>query len=126
MKRVVRYTLYQLPSAGIAGLLSFLAYSFNWIGIWTASSVVVIWILKDAILYPFVKSAYEGGEHGVRAMVGLTGEVLFPLNPEGKIRVKGEVWKARSENLDEIQSGASVIIVGSEGRTLLVKKDSDP
>lgn len=32
---------------------------------------------------------------GAETLVGETGEVVDPLRPEGRVRVQGEVWRAR-------------------------------
>jgi membrane-bound serine protease (ClpP class) len=56
---------------------------------------------------------------GLESMVGAGAVVISPLSPEGKVRVQGETWKARSDAGD-VRTGQRVEVVRSEGLTLVV------
>jgi membrane protein implicated in regulation of membrane protease activity len=56
---------------------------------------------------------------GAEAMVGARAQVLDTCAPEGRVRVGGEIWNARSEVRAE--RGQTVRIQGVEGLTLLVE-----
>lgn len=60
---------------------------------------------------------------GVEALVGATGEVTSPLAPVGQIRVKGELWEARSAT--PIEPGTPVRVVAVHGLTLEVAPAAD-
>jgi len=57
---------------------------------------------------------------GLPAMVGGKGKVVHPLDPEGLIRIGGELWRARSVK-DKIAVGDEVIVVAQEGSKLIVR-----
>jgi membrane-bound serine protease (ClpP class) len=56
---------------------------------------------------------------GVGTLVGATGEVSEPLAPVGQIRVRGELWEARSSS--ELPPGARVRVIAVHGLTLEVE-----
>jgi len=56
---------------------------------------------------------------GAEAMVGKRAEVLDACSPEGRVRVAGEIWNARSEL--PVLSGQAVRITGMDGLTLSVE-----
>lgn len=56
---------------------------------------------------------------GSEGMVGLVGTVRTPLDPEGKVFVRGELWDAKSS--EPLQPGDQVEVVGMEGLKLRVK-----
>ncbi|NIM06857.1 MAG: nodulation protein NfeD [Armatimonadetes bacterium] len=57
---------------------------------------------------------------GQEALIGVTAEVISPIAPEGTVRVRGEVWSARSEG-GSIAAGASVQVERIEGVVLVVR-----
>ena len=56
---------------------------------------------------------------GAEAMVGRRAEVLERCSPEGRVRIAGEIWNARSER--PVAQGETVRIVAVEGLTLRVE-----
>ena len=61
---------------------------------------------------------------GREGMIGLRGKVVAPLNPEGIIRIQGELWIAKSDG-GEIKPGVEVIVVGQERLKLVVRENSN-
>jgi membrane protein implicated in regulation of membrane protease activity len=64
---------------------------------------------------------------GPEALIGAYGEAVTPCQPEGQIRIAGELWQARCEAGAE--AGERVRVVGREGLTLDVERasaDSSP
>ena len=57
---------------------------------------------------------------GREGMIGLTGEVTQPLNPQGVIKVVDEYWKAKSISGD-IDVGEEVEIIDIDGLRVEVK-----
>ncbi len=60
---------------------------------------------------------------GLSAMTGSKGKVLSPLAPQGVIKIKGELWEAKSAGR-RIAVGAEVTVVGQDGLKLTVRKYS--
>jgi membrane-bound serine protease (ClpP class) len=65
--------------------------------------------------------AYRKRELGPEAMIGLEGTAIERLSPLGRVRVRGETWKARSTG-GTAERGDDVMVTGiGEGLTLLVR-----
>ena len=60
-------------------------------------------------------------EGGLSDILGSRGEVVRRIDPEGMIRIKGELWKAKSEGKN-IEVGAEVTVVGQKGLKLIVER----
>ena len=58
---------------------------------------------------------------GFTTMVGLEGQVVSQLAPEGVVRIEGELWNARAEN-GTIEGGAEVIVVRQYRLKLVVHR----
>jgi membrane-bound ClpP family serine protease len=58
---------------------------------------------------------------GVEALIGESARVVERLAPEGRVRVAGELWTARSLSAEPVDAGAVVRILGVEALTLLVE-----
>jgi len=63
---------------------------------------------------------------GSEGMVGLEGEVIEPLKPNGVVMMEGEYWKARSV-IGDVPAGEKVEVLGLNKLVLEVKrkKESD-
>jgi membrane-bound serine protease (ClpP class) len=59
---------------------------------------------------------------GAEGIVGETGRALSDLAPGGRVLVHGEYWDARAD--EPVAAGSSVLVVGKEGFTLIVKGGS--
>ena len=79
--------------------------------------LIAIILIKFYIFYPHFKRPATGME----GMIGLRGRTLETLNPSGRVKIRGEIWTAKS--LDgKILEGKEVEIVDAEGLELLVRK----
>ena len=58
---------------------------------------------------------------GLPDMVGSRGEVVSSLAPEGLVRIRSELWVAKSAG-EEIDHGGEVVVVGQDGLKLVVCK----
>ncbi len=54
-------------------------------------------------------------------MIGSKGKASSLIAPEGYVRIKGELWEAKSAG-DEIDIGEVVMVVGQDGLKLIVRK----
>lgn len=59
---------------------------------------------------------------GAEGMVGERAEAIDPLDPDGKVRLRGEIWNARSSA--PVEAGADVRIAAVDGLTLEVDPDT--
>jgi membrane-bound serine protease (ClpP class) len=56
---------------------------------------------------------------GSEALIGADGEVVAWTDREGKVRVKGEIWRALAQ--DRLQPGTHIKVIKREGLALLVE-----
>jgi membrane-bound serine protease (ClpP class) len=56
---------------------------------------------------------------GVETLVGRTAVVVSRLGPDGRVKLDGELWGARSET--PVETGAEVVIGAVDGLTLVVE-----
>ena len=57
---------------------------------------------------------------GPSALVGEVGIVLKALHPTGQIKIRNEIWRARSHDESEIRAGMVVRVVDVAGGTVIV------
>jgi membrane-bound ClpP family serine protease len=126
-KTIVRYTLLQLPGLLLIVLLVILVkryFDFSW---WFMGGIIVIWILKDIVLFPFVWRAYDWKSHEKsHSMLGLVGNAVDRLAPEGYVKVRGELWRAEVIDRDMVvEQNRAVRVEAIRGLTLLVRPQKD-
>ena len=107
---LVVIVLLGLPKMGVhiplAGLIALMVA-------WGAYSVITYRIGSRALMRkPLV---------GLPHMVGSKAKVVSPLVPEGLVRIKGELWMAKTEDKN-IGIGEQVTVVGQDGLKLVVRK----
>lgn len=57
---------------------------------------------------------------GLGTMVGSRGRVVKPLQPEGLVKTNGELWQAKTIDIN-IDAGIEIIVVGQDRKILLVR-----
>jgi membrane-bound ClpP family serine protease len=60
---------------------------------------------------------------GLGTMIGSRGRVVKPLQPKGLIKVGGELWQAKSVDMN-IENDNEVTVIGQDGKTLIVHPSS--
>jgi membrane-bound serine protease (ClpP class) len=100
-------------------LLLFLPDPWNVVG---ALVALALWGLE--VLYFYRRVRGEKVVTGVENLVGAVGRAVEPLDPEGHVRVLGELWEARAP--DDIPAGAQVRVVALDGLTLEVETAETP
>jgi membrane-bound ClpP family serine protease len=60
---------------------------------------------------------------GQEALIGAIGEVVAPLSPEGTVRIRGEVWSARTGG-EPIAANTPVRISRVDGVVLVVEPEA--
>ncbi len=84
-------------------------------------------ILVSILFYLFFvkRILRQRPRHGLWSLVGRTARTLVPLNPDGQIKISGEIWAARSLSDELIPAGQDVLIREIQGRLLLVEEAKD-
>ncbi len=68
-----------------------------------------------------VRAQKKKPKSGREELVGMVGKVVEELDPEGVIKVRGELWKAVSRNGSRVPVGEEVRVVEVRGLTLIVE-----
>ncbi len=94
------------------------------IPLWVLIIVMLAWGAYTVITYRMGSRALRRKPvHGLTAMLGSEGEVVSPLAPEGMVRIKGELWVAKSAS-GRMDTGEEVTVVRQDGLKLIVRKRS--
>jgi membrane protein implicated in regulation of membrane protease activity len=126
---VGKYVLLQIPGFVLVALV--LAGAVRWWGLShrLALGLLAVWVLKDIVLFPLLRIAYEpgGGGGGAESLVGARGVASETLASTGYVRVGAELWRAElaSGEGGAIPSGARVRVRAVRGLTLIVEPDPD-
>jgi membrane protein implicated in regulation of membrane protease activity len=119
---LLRYALLQLP--GLVLLVLILVFVQRWVDLpaWVFWGFIAIWVVKEAILFPFVRRAYDWDRpQGANSMVGARGIAKERLAPSGYIQVRGELWRAElMEGSPPLEKGVGVRVKGACGLRLVV------
>jgi len=84
--------------------------------------IMVAWAVFAVFLYRRGTWALEKKPMvGLPSMIDSEARVVKCLNPDGVVRIKGELWEAKSSG-ENIERGKEVIVVGQNGLKLLVRK----
>jgi membrane protein implicated in regulation of membrane protease activity len=124
---LARYLGFQIPGWIIAGGLAWALGEWASVPDWVLAAVLSLYVLKDLILFPFVRSAYAGTIHDPGDSVkGAQGIVVVALDPEGWVRIGPERWRATVDpvsSLEGIEVGRSVRVTDLSGHHLWVAPD---
>jgi membrane protein implicated in regulation of membrane protease activity len=121
---VIKYALFQLPELLLFALALIVA------GRWMSIPTSFYWgfmgflIAKDIIIFLFVWRAYDGRDaKRVHQLIGEKALVIEALNPNGVVRVNGELWKAEvSGDGTMIDKDEYIRVVDVKGFCLIVSK----
>ena len=96
------------------------------IPLWILIITMLAWGTYTVITYRMGSRALRKKPvNGLMAMVGGEGKVVSPLVPEGLVRIKSELWKAKSVS-GRMDTGEKVIVVGQNRLALVVRRRSNP
>jgi membrane protein implicated in regulation of membrane protease activity len=128
MKTFTRYLLFQIPELFLLALLLWLLFDRNIISRWAAYGLFFLWIVKELAVYPLVRRAFEANtQTGTAQLIGSKGVSQEPLDPEGYVKINGELWKARTEPINRPIAANTVIRVrAATGMILIVQAESFP
>jgi membrane-bound ClpP family serine protease len=86
--------------------------------------LMVVWMAIAILNYQAGSRALKKSPvAGLGTMIGSRGKVVKPLQPEGLIKIGSEFWYAKSVDTG-IENGSEVIVVGQDGKTLIVHSSS--
>lgn len=122
-RRILRYALFQLPGAAfVAALLAAAVRWWDWSPAF-AGALLLAWLIKDAVMYRFVKVAYAPDSELQRdPLLGARAVVTRPLEPRGWVRVGAERWRAvAAEGSARIPVGTPVRVRERRALTLVVE-----
>jgi membrane protein implicated in regulation of membrane protease activity len=123
-----RYLFFQIPGWSITALGALALVHWEVIPRWLALLGFGGLVLKDLLMFPFLRSAYEGkAKSGSEALVGKKGIAQGDLAPEGYIRIHLELWRAVTESANQIiAAGTEVEVVRAEGMRVVVRPTGHP
>jgi membrane protein implicated in regulation of membrane protease activity len=113
----------------IAGaLLTWLARA-EYVPVWVAVLLFVVWVVKDFALYPLTRRAYEDGHtHGSAELLGSEVRIESELSPDGYVQAGGERWLARvaAGGPASMRAGERARVCALDGLTLIVEPIESP
>ena len=90
-----------------------------------AVALFALLVLKDLVLYPLTRKAYEQGHpHGASELLGAEVRVETALDPDGWVRAGAERWRARvaGDVADGmLEAGSRARVLALRGLTLIVE-----
>ncbi len=90
------------------------------IPLWGLIIIMVVWAAYSVFTFRLgTRALIRKQLAGLPNMIGTKGKVVSPLTPEGLVRIRGELWVAKSAG-GEIKPGGEVIVVGQERLKLMV------
>ena len=128
MSTLTRYWLLQIPGWILLSLVLGVAGKWFDLPVWMGLLILLLWVAKDAILYPFMKPGYESSSStGVQRLVGEIGVAKQDLDPEGYVLVNSEWWQAVADQAGTpIRTGDDVRVTAAEGMRLTVSRVVHP
>lgn len=118
----------------VGGLVSFILGSLMLIKTESALEVfkvsyqvIIVLSILTFLFFSFaiglgLKAQKRKTKTGIEGMVGEIGETISELNPEGQIKIHGEIWNAITSTKEKIDANQKVEVVGYENLKLIVKK----
>lgn len=124
---LAKYILFQLPGWIAVGYLAWWAHTDWGLSLLWAVSGVCLFVVKDAVLYPFVKGAYSVAPgKGAAPERGTRVVAAEDIDPKGYVRISAELWKAELRaGSPAIPAGGSARIHRVDGLTVIVER-SEP
>ena len=120
---VLKYALFQLPGLVLFFLILILVQRWTDLPLRFIWGLLILWVIKDVVLFFFVWRAYQ---RVANPLIGMKGVAEEQLAPSGYVRVRSELWKAEVIYLNpRIDKGEVVKVRGIRGLTLLVEPHND-
>ncbi len=121
---LARYLLFQVPGWIVVAVAGWLLSRVPGVPGWVGPALLGGWILKDLVVYRWVRTAYDASDRPSPEgrLVGMRGVAEQDLAPEGFVRVRGELWRARAARReDRVRRGDAVRVTAASGLTVVVE-----
>jgi membrane protein implicated in regulation of membrane protease activity len=89
-----------------------------WLGLAAVVLAIVVEVAEVAFWIRFLRRYRV--RTGAEGLVGSVAEVVETLDPEGRVRLRGEIWRARGPRSTAAAVGQQVEVTGVDGLTLEV------
>lgn len=87
--------------------------------------MMLAWLAFSIFLYQMgTRALKQKPLSGLTDMADSRGKVVKSLTPHGVVRIKGELWDARTAEGRKIDTGKEVTVTRQEGLKLIVRKSS--
>jgi membrane-bound ClpP family serine protease len=87
-------------------------------------SVMAAWLIFSVWLFFFTtRILRKQVQVGLPSMIGTRGKVTHILNPEGTVKIRGELWSAVAEE-GKMEAGTEIIVVAQDSLKLTVRRES--
>jgi membrane protein implicated in regulation of membrane protease activity len=124
-----RYMVLQIPGAVVAAFVLHQLVRWEQMEPRFAWVLLGLWVLKDLLMFPVTRIAYESGgsKQGAAGMVGALGVTQDRLEPgvPGYVRVGPELWRAELQGDAPVPKGDTVRVSEVRDLTLHVLR-ADP
>ncbi len=92
---------------------------------WGIAVVAAAAVVEVAETFLWVRLSRRGRVRvGPETLVGARGQAVDACRPEGRVRVAGELWRARCAT--GVDAGGAVLVVERDGLVLVVEPTGDP
>ena len=124
MGPATRYWLLQLPGTALVAAIAYGLWHRQWLNADEASAIVLLWTVKDALLYPLYRKAFTlgPGSFAKHGPVGRIGRVTRADGAWGVVAIGHEYWRARTVDAGELHIGDRIRVVGREGPVLRIER----
>ncbi|MCP5066886.1 MAG: hypothetical protein GY946_09990 [bacterium] len=122
---LLRYIAFQLPGLAVFSLGATAAVEWMELPLNVALTAVGLWMVKDAVMFRFVRKAYEPGDGRTpRDVRDCRGVATEEIGPEGYVRIGSELWRARvTEGCPPIAEGGAIRVLEVRGLTVVVDRE---
>lgn len=123
-----KYLLLEMPGWAIAGGALFALVEWWELSPRLAFLLFGIWVVKDLLLFPVLRIAYEPGPADPsNAMIGRSGVARGALDPVGYVQVGSELWRAElAPGCGPVARGDRVRVESVDRLTLRVVLAEEP
>jgi membrane protein implicated in regulation of membrane protease activity len=125
MKVFRRYVLFQIPGWLLSVIILVCLHHWVNLPLWAVSGLFLLVVLKDLILYPFLRIGYSStSKAGVELMIGESGIASQNIDPRGYVQLRGELWQAElAPGAQPILQGSRVRVQSARGMMLVVSEE---
>jgi membrane-bound serine protease (ClpP class) len=91
-----------------------------WLGVIAVAMGIVVELAEVGFWMRFLRRYRV--RTGAEGLVGETAEVVEACDPEGRVRLRGEIWRARAPRDSPAAVGQQVRVAGVDGLTLEITR----